>query len=163
VNPSSSSSRRAIVVGSGFGGLAAAIRLRARGYETTVLEMRDKPGGRAYVFEDRGFIYDAGPTIITAPFLIDELFTLAGRCTEDYVPIVPVTPYYRIVFHDGRVFDYTGDEAEIIAQIKRFNPDDVPGYLEFVGFPPLPIWCAWRPISSGCARTSRSTGWSRAI
>ncbi len=126
------SSRHAIVIGSGFGGLAAAIRLRARGYDTTVLEMRDKPGGRAYVFEDRGFIYDAGPTIITAPFLIDELFALAGRRTEDYVRIVPVTPYYRIVFHDGRVFDYTGNEAEIIEQIKRFNPDDVPGYLEFV-------------------------------
>ncbi len=129
---SPSSSRRAIVVGSGFGGLAAAIRLRARGYETTVLEMRDKPGGRAYVFEDKGFIYDAGPTIVTAPFLIDELFALAGKKTEDYVRIVPVTPYYRIVFHDGRVFDYTGNDAEIVEQIKRFNPGDVPGYLEFV-------------------------------
>ena len=127
-----SSSRRAVVIGSGFGGLAAAIRLRARGYDTTILEMRDKPGGRAYVFEDRGFTYDAGPTIITAPFLVDELFALAGKKTEDYVRIVPVTPYYRIVFHDGRVFDYTGDEPQIIEQIRRFNPDDVPGYLEFV-------------------------------
>jgi phytoene desaturase len=127
-----SSPRRAVVVGSGFGGLAAAIRLQARGYDTTILEMRDKPGGRAYVFEDRGFTYDAGPTIITAPFLVDELFALAGKKTEDYVRIVPVTPYYRIVFHDGRVFDYTGNETEIVEQIKRFNPDDVPGYLEFV-------------------------------
>ncbi len=132
MSPPPSSPLRAVVIGSGFGGLAAAIRLRARGYDTTVLEMRDKPGGRAYVFEDRGFIYDAGPTIITAPFLIDELFELAGRRTEDYVRIVPVTPFYRIVFHDGRVFDYTGNEAEIIEQIRRFNPDDVPGYLEFV-------------------------------
>jgi phytoene desaturase len=132
VTAPSPSARRALVIGSGFGGLAAAIRLRARGYETTILEMRDKPGGRAYVFEDRGFTYDAGPTIITAPFLIDELFALAGRKTEDYVRIVPVTPYYRIVFHDGRVFDYTGDEAQIVEQIRRFNPDDVPGYLEFV-------------------------------
>jgi phytoene desaturase len=123
---------RALVIGSGFGGLGAAIRLQARGYSTTILEMRDKPGGRAYVFEDAGFIYDAGPTIITAPFLIDELFALAGKRTEDYVPIVPVTPYYRIIFHDGRVFDYTGNEAEIIEQIRRFNPDDVPGYLRFV-------------------------------
>jgi len=123
---------RAIVIGSGFGGLAAAIRLRARGYATTLLEMRDKPGGRAYVFEDRGFTYDAGPTIITAPFLIDELFALTGKRTEDYVRIVPVTPYYRIVFHDGRTFDYTGDEEQIIGQIRRFNPDDVPGYLQFV-------------------------------
>jgi phytoene desaturase len=122
----------ALVIGSGFGGLAAAIRLQARGYDTTILEMRDKPGGRAYVFEDKGFTYDAGPTILTAPFLIDELFALAGKRTEDYVKIVPVTPYYRIVFHDGQVFDYTGDEAEVIEQIKKFNPDDVPGYLEFV-------------------------------
>jgi phytoene desaturase len=122
----------ALVIGSGFGGLAAAIRLQARGYETTILEMRDKPGGRAYVFEDKGFIYDAGPTILTAPFLIDELFALAGKRTEDYVKIVPVTPFYRIVFHDGQVFDYTGDEAHIIEQIKKFNPDDVPGYLQFV-------------------------------
>jgi phytoene desaturase len=150
---SPSSVRRAVVIGSGFGGLAAAIRLRARGYDTTVLEMRDKPGGRAYVFEDRGFTYDAGPTIITAPFLIDELFGLAGRKTEEYVPIVPVTPYYRIVFHDGRVFDYTGNEAEIVEQIKRFNPDDVPGYLEFVGksraiFERAFIDLADRPFSS---------------
>ena len=122
----------ALVIGSGFGGLAAAIRLQARGYSTTILEMRDKPGGRAYVFEDRGFIYDAGPTIITAPFLIDELFELAGKQPADYVTIVPVTPYYRIVFHDGRQFDYTGNESEIIAQIRKFNPDDVPGYLRFV-------------------------------
>jgi phytoene desaturase len=120
------------VVGSGFGGLAAAIRLQARGYATTILEMRDKPGGRAYVFEDKGFTYDAGPTIITAPFLIDELFALAGKRTDDYVRIVPVTPYYRIIFHDGRVFDYTGDEAQIIEQIRKFDPDDVPGYLKFV-------------------------------
>ena len=122
----------AIVIGSGFGGLAAGIRLQARGYDTTILEMRDKAGGRAYVFEDQGFTYDAGPTIITAPFLIDELFALAGKRTEDYVRIVPNSPCYRIVFHDGRTFDYTGDEAGIIAQIKKFNPDDVPGYLKFV-------------------------------
>ncbi len=122
----------AIVIGSGFGGIAAAIRLQARGYDTTILEMRDKPGGRAYVWEHKGFTYDAGPTIITAPFLIDELFALVGKRTEDYVKIVPVTPFYRIVFHDGRVFDYTGNEAEIIEQIKKFNPDDVPGYLKFV-------------------------------
>ena len=121
----------AIVIGSGFGGLAAAIRLQARGYDTTILEMRDKPGGRAYVFEDKGFVYDAGPTIITAPFLIDELFALAGKRTEDYVKIVPVTPFYRIVFPDGRYFDYTGAELEIVEQIRKFNPADVDGYLEF--------------------------------
>ena len=123
---------RAIVIGSGFGGVAAAIRLQARGYDVDLLEMRDQPGGRAYVYRQDGFTFDAGPTIVTAPFLIDELFALGGHRTEDYVKIVPCSPFYRIVFHDGRVFNYTGDEAEIVEQIKRFNPDDVPGYLRFV-------------------------------
>ncbi len=123
-------SAAAVVIGAGFGGLAAAIRLQARGYETTLLEMRDKPGGRAYVFEDKGFTYDGGPTIITAPFLIDELFALGGKRTEDYVRIVPMNPFYRIVFPDGRHFDYTGEELEIIEQVKKFNPGDVDGYLE---------------------------------
>ena len=122
----------AVVIGSGFGGIAAAIRLQARGYQVSLLEMRDQPGGRAYVYRQDGFTFDAGPTIVTAPFLIDELFALGGRRTEDFVKIVPCHPFYRIVFHDGRTFDYTGDEAEIIEQIRRFNPDDVPGYLRFV-------------------------------
>lgn len=123
---------RAVIIGSGFGGLGAAIRLQARGYRTTILEMRDRPGGRAYVYEQDGFKFDAGPTILTAPFLIDELFALSGRRTRDYLEIVPCNPYYRIRFHDGRVFDYTGDEAQIIREIERFNPADVPGYRRFV-------------------------------
>ena len=123
---------RAVVIGSGFGGIASAIRLQARGYHVDLLEMRDQPGGRAYVYRQDGFTFDAGPTIVTAPFLIDELFALGGKRTEDYVKIVPCSPFYRIVFHDGRVFNYTGDEAEIVEQIKKFNPDDVPGYLRFV-------------------------------
>jgi phytoene desaturase len=131
VTAASRPSPPAVVIGSGFGGLAAAIRLQVRGYDTTILEMRDKPGGRAYVFEDKGFTYDAGPTIITAPFLIDELFELAGRRAEDYVKIVPVTPFYRIVFPDGRHFDYTGVEIEILEEIRKFNPGDVDGYLAF--------------------------------
>ncbi len=120
--------KRAIVIGSGFGGLAAAIRLRARGYETELLEMRDKPGGRAYLYEQDGFQFDAGPTIITAPFLIDELFALAGKKTEDYVKIVPTDPFYRIVFHDGTSFEYTGDSARMEAEIARLSPGDVEGY-----------------------------------
>ena len=127
------SSSTAVVIGSGFGGIAAAIRLQARGYQTTLIEMRDKPGGRAYVYQQDGFTFDAGPTIITAPFLIDELFELAGRRTADYLKIVPCAPFYRIHFHDGRHFDYTGNEADIIREIERFNPADVPGYLRFVG------------------------------
>lgn len=124
--------QHAVVIGSGFGGLAAAIRLRAKGYDTQLLEMRDKPGGRAYVYEQDGFQFDAGPTIITAPFLIDELFALGGRRTDDYARIVPCQPFYRIVAHDGTTFNYTGDEAKIIEEIRRINPADIPGYRRFV-------------------------------
>ncbi len=123
---------RAIVIGSGFGGLGAAIRLQARGYDTKLLEMRDKPGGRAYVYEQDGFKFDGGPTIITAPFLIDELFELTGRRAADYVKIVPVTPFYRIQFPDGSRFDYTGRQEEIEAEVHRFNPADLDGYRRFV-------------------------------
>ena len=131
-DPLWSDAARAVVIGSGFGGIAAAIRLQARGYHVSLLEMRDQPGGRACVYRQDGFVFDAGPTIVTAPFLIDELFALGGRRTEDYVRLVPCHPFYRIVFHDGRTFEYTGDEAEIIEQIRRFNPGDVEGYKRFV-------------------------------
>ncbi len=127
-----SKQKKAIVIGSGFGGLAAAIRLQARGYQTQLLEMRDKPGGRAYVYEQDGFQFDAGPTILTAPFLIDELFALAGKKTEDYVKIVPTDPFYRIVFSDGKTFNYTGDHEKMEAEVRRFNPEDVAGYNRFV-------------------------------
>ena len=105
--------RKAVVIGSGFGGLAAAIRLQAKGYETTILEMRDKPGGRAYVYEDKGFTYDAGPTIITIPQIFTELAEIAGKRLEDYVKIVPCDPYYRIYFDDSTHFDYRGGDAEL--------------------------------------------------
>ena len=133
-NDSGSSGRPpAIVIGSGFGGLGSALRLQARGYDVTLLEMRDKPGGRAYVYEQDGFKFDAGPTIITAPFLIDELFALGGRSKEDYgLRIVPCDPYYRIVFDDGRVFDYNGDEQHLRNEIRRFNPADEASYDAFV-------------------------------
>lgn len=122
----------AAVIGSGFGGLAAAIRLQARGYDVHLFEMRDKPGGRAYVYEQDGFTFDAGPTLITAPFLIEELFALAGRKTADYLRLVPCDPYYRILFPDGRTFNYTGDESRMAAEVEKFNPGDVPGYRRFV-------------------------------
>ena len=86
------------MIGSGFGGLAAAIRLQAKGFATTILEMRDKPGGRAYVYKDEGFTFDAGPTIITVPFVLDELAALSGRTLDQYVTIVPCDPFYRIYF-----------------------------------------------------------------
>jgi phytoene desaturase len=119
---------RAVVIGSGFGGLAAAVRLRARGYEVTVLEALDQPGGRARVFRQDGFTFDAGPTVITAPYLLDELFDLVGRDPRDYYELMPVDPFYRILFHDGSAFDYVGDEERLLAQIERFEPRDVDGY-----------------------------------
>ncbi len=99
----------AIVIGSGFGGLAAALRLLARGYRVTVLEKLDAPGGRAYVFRQDGFTFDAGPTIITAPFLFEELWALAGRRMQDDIDLRPVSPFYEVRFADGELFRVSGD------------------------------------------------------
>lgn len=123
---------RIVVIGSGFGGLAAAIRLQAQGHQVTVLEQRDKPGGRAYVYEQDGFTFDGGPTIITAPALLDELFALGGRRTEDYVRLVPLDPYYNVRFEDGSVFGYRGDPERVAAEVGRFAPGDVDGYRRFL-------------------------------
>ena len=107
--------KHAVVIGSGFGGLAAAVRLGARGYRVTVLERLDAPGGRAYVHRQDGFTFDAGPTIVTAPFLFEELWALCGRRLSDDVDLRPVSPFYRIRFADGTWFDYTGDAAAMRA------------------------------------------------
>ena len=123
----------ALVIGSGFGGLASAVRLQARGYDVTLLEALEQPGGRASVFRDKGFTYDAGPTILTAPFLLDELFALSGKKTADYLRIVPCKPFYRIVWHDGVSFEYTGNQAEMESQVRRLAPGDLEGYRKFVG------------------------------
>ena len=122
---------RVVVIGSGFGGLAAAIRLRQQGHEVTIVEKLDKPGGRAYVHEQDGFTFDGGPTIITAPWLIRELFEGSGRRTEDHVQLVPIDPFYNVRFDDGSVFRYTGKRAEVIEQVRAFSPADVRGYLRF--------------------------------
>ena len=126
--------QRVIVIGSGFGGLAAAIRLAARGHDVTLLEKRDQPGGRAYVYRQDGFTFDGGPTVITAPWLITELFTLARRRAEDYLTLVPIDPFYRVFFPDGTHFDYSGDEQRMKTEILRLGADeaDVEGYQEFV-------------------------------
>jgi phytoene desaturase len=122
----------AVVIGSGFGGLAAAVRLGARGYRVTVLEKLDAPGGRAYVFRQDGFTFDAGPTIVTAPFLLEELWALCGRRLADDVELRAVSPFYRIRFQDGTSFDYTGDATEMRAAIARFAPGDVDGYERYM-------------------------------
>jgi len=124
--------KRAVVIGAGFGGLAAAARLRAMGHAVTVLEAGDQPGGRARAFDSEGFHFDAGPTVITAPHLFDELFELFGKDRRDYFEFVPVDPFYRVVFPDGRHFDYVGDDERLFAQIAKFNPPDVEGYKKLV-------------------------------
>jgi phytoene desaturase len=120
-----------VVVGSGFGGLSAAIRLQAQGHDVTIVEKLDKPGGRAYVWQRDGFTFDAGPTIITAPWMFDEIFAAAGAKTSDYVQIVPIDPFYNVRFEDGTVFHYNSDRDYLLQQIKAFNPADVDGYLKF--------------------------------
>lgn len=126
--------RRAAVIGSGFGGLAAAIRLQAMGLETVIFEARDKPGGRAYVYEQDGFVFDGGPTIITAPDAIEELFTVAGRQMRDYVELIQVEPLYKLIWSDGDSFDYTGETDSMVAQIRAKYPGDEAGYLRFVDY-----------------------------
>jgi phytoene desaturase len=122
----------AIVIGSGFGGLAAAIRLSVRGYRVTVLEKLDAPGGRAYVWRQDGFTFDAGPTIVTAPFMLEELWALCGRKLADDVELRAMNPFYRIRFDDGTWFDYSGDPVAMRAEVARFNPADLDGYERFL-------------------------------
>ena len=122
----------AVVIGSGFGGLAAAIRLGARGYRVTVIEKLDGPGGRAYVYKQDGFVFDGGPTIVTAPFLLDELWDLCGKKLAEDVDLRAITPFYRIRFDDGKVFNYTGDYHQMRNEVAKFSPDDVAGYDAFM-------------------------------
>lgn len=126
--------RSAVVIGAGFGGLALAIRLQSAGVQTVLLERRDRPGGRAYVYEQDGFTFDAGPTVITAANAIDELFALSGRRTEDYVEMLPVDPFYRLVWQDGVTLDYNADIEAVTTAIARINPADADGYRKFLGF-----------------------------
>ncbi len=121
--------KKAVVVGAGIGGLSSAFELLNKGYHVTVLEAGNQPGGRARVFKEKGYTFDAGPTVITAPYLFDELFELVGERTEDWVEFVPIDPFYRILFDDGSEFDYVGDEERLIENIRKINPADVDGYL----------------------------------
>ncbi|RMO84453.1 Phytoene desaturase [Pseudomonas syringae pv. philadelphi] len=126
--------KSAVVIGAGFGGLALAIRLQAAGIQTTLLEKRDKPGGRAYVYHDQGFTFDAGPTVITDPTAIEELFTVAGKSIGEYVELLPVAPFYRLCWEDGTQFDYANDQAALDRQIGQLNPKDVAGYQRFLAY-----------------------------
>ncbi len=123
---------KAVVVGAGFGGIAAALRLRARGYAVTLVDKQTQLGGRAAVYKRNGYVFDAGPTVVTAHFLFDELFELFGKRREDYITFVPVYPWYRIQFADGSRFDYGGTLEQTLAEIRRVSPGDVDGYLRLL-------------------------------
>ena len=125
-------SEHVLVIGSGFGGLASALRARSMGFDVTVIERLDQLGGRAQTFTQDGFVFDAGPTVITAPFLFDELFELFDRRIEDYVEILPVTPWYRYEFNDGTHLNYGGSVEDTLREIERINPDDVEGYKKLL-------------------------------
>lgn len=127
-----SSQKRAIVIGGGFGGLATAIRLQAAGHAVTLVEARERLGGRAYQLRDNGFTFDMGPTLLTAPHLLEDLWASAGRSLKDDVPLVPLHPFYRIYFRDGRWFDYHGTAAGDEAEIAKFEPRDVAAYRAFL-------------------------------
>ena len=124
--------KTAIVIGSGFGGIASALRLKKLGYNVSLFEKLDQLGGRARVFKNNGYIFDAGPTVITAPFLFDELFSLFNKKRENYVKFKLLDPWYRFYFQDGRYFNYGGTIKDTEEEIRKFNPVDVEGYRKLV-------------------------------
>mgnify|MGYP001316659557 FL=1 len=125
---------KSIVIGSGIGGIAAALRLRSKGHDVTLIEKQNDLGGRARVFKKDGFTYDGGPTVITAPHLINELFTLFKKNSEDYIKLKSLKTWYRFIFDDGSSFDYSGDENRMHSEIKKFCKEDIEGYKKLLNF-----------------------------
>ena len=123
-----------IVIGSGFGGIAAALRLRAKGHQVKLIEKHPDLGGRARVFKKNGFIFDGGPTVITAPYLINELFELFKKDPKNYIELSPLKIWYQFIFEDKSKFNYSGDEANMVKQIQDISKDDVEGYQKLVSF-----------------------------
>jgi phytoene desaturase len=126
--------KTAIVIGAGFGGMALAIRLQSAGIKTTILEARDKAGGRGYHWNRQGFVFDAGPTVITDPPCLEELWALSGSSIEQDVDLMPVKPFYRLNWPDGTQYDYSNDEEELRAEIRKIAPDDLAGYEKFQAY-----------------------------
>ena len=123
-----------VVIGSGFGGIAAALRLKAKGHKVTLIEKHEDLGGRARVFKKNGFIYDGGPTVITAPYLINELFELFQKDPKNYIKLTNLKVWYQFIFEDKSKFNYSGNELEMKKQIKKINEKDVEGYEKLVNF-----------------------------
>ena len=126
--------KKAIIIGAGFGGLALAIRLQSAGIETTIIEARDKPGGRGYYWEKDGFTFDGGPTVITDPPCLEELWSLSGHEMKADIELLPVFPFYRLNWPDGTNFDYSNDDAGLRTEIAKLNPDDIAGYDRFLDY-----------------------------
>lgn len=124
----------AIIIGAGFGGLALGIRLQSAGIATTIIEGRDRPGGRGYFWQRDGFTFDAGPTVVTDPPCLEELWNLSGQTMDRDVDLLPVMPFYRLNWPDGVSFDYSNDESALNAEIARLNPGDVAGYARFLDY-----------------------------
>jgi len=145
----------AVVIGCGVGGLAAGARLAAKGYRVTMVDKLDGPGGRAYTYRQDGFTFDAGPTIITAPYVFEDLWKVCGGNLHDDVDIRPCDPFYKIRFDDGSVFSYCADKERMRAEVARFNPADVAGYDRFMAASQKIFGAPWR-TSSGSADTAPS-------
>ena len=125
---------KSIVIGSGFGGIAAALRLKAKNHDVVLIEKQNDLGGRARVFKRNGFTFDGGPTVITAPYLLDELFNLFNKNSKDYINLTPLKTWYQFVFEDNSKFNYSGNENEMKNQIQQIEKEDVEGYARLVNF-----------------------------
>ena len=126
--------KKAVIIGAGFGGLALALRLQSAGIATTIVEGRDLPGGRAYVWRKEGYTFDAGPTVITDPDCLAQLWRLSGHDMADDVTLLPVSPFYRLNWPDGTNFDYSNDDPALNAEIAKLDPADVAGYQRFLTY-----------------------------
>lgn len=124
--------RTAVVIGGGFGGIATALRLRKLGFHVTLFDRMARLGGRAQVYVRDGFRYDAGPTIVLAPFLFQELFQLYSKSFSDYVTLLPLAPFYHYYLSDGSTFEYTGNPEDNLREIAKRNPDDCRGFLRIL-------------------------------
>ncbi len=125
--------KKIVVIGSGFGGLSIASRLSSRGFSITLIEKQPDLGGRARTLYNKGYKYDAGPTVITAPYLINELFTLHLEKLEDYVKLLPVKPWYRFLFEDGEYLDYGDKLSKTVREIKlKYGYQNSKNYLKLL-------------------------------
>ena len=126
--------KKAIIIGSGFGGLAIANRLQAKGFRVQLFEKNERVGGHAYQLQRKGYTFDMGPSLITAPDIIDRVFGAAGRSMTDYLDLIYLDPFYRIYFHDGSLLDYTADSERMKAQMAQFNKSDAENYDRFMSY-----------------------------